>query len=303
MTIGRSTGAQTKPAARQRTAPCDISVLLPSRRRPEKLLRCVTSLGSHPNVEIIVGLDNDDATHPDAARALRERFGIEAIVGPRAKTLGALVNDLAARSAGKYLFFLGDDNVIGSPDWPARILRAADRLPRKYGVLYPRCMFHPGFATLPIISRATYRTLGYYMAPFFPFWFIDTWWDEIGDLMGAKIEVDLDALQIEGKGETHGLVDLAFWAEVFAATRPLRAKDAMTLARYAYGRQQAQAMLDSLPYRLSLCAQKTAHLTTPDFIAYWERHADQPPSPRYLEAKAEAETMLRRLQTDTAAPD
>src|SRR5262249_23234449 len=217
----------------------DISVLIPSRGRPDKLARCVASLGCHPNVEIIVGLDTDDATSPEAARALRDQFGIEPMVGPRAKTLGALVNDLAARSAGKYLFFLGDDNVLGSPDWPARILRAARALPRRYGVLYPRCMLHPGFATLPIISRATYRRLGYYMVPYFPFWFIDTWWDEIGELMGAKIEVDLDALQIDGKGETHGLINLKFWADFFDATRPMRIKDATTLAREAYSRPQA----------------------------------------------------------------
>ena len=274
----------------------DISVLIPSRGRPDKLARCIASLGCHPNVEIIVGLDTDDATSPEAARALRGQFGIEPMVGPRAKTLGALVNDLAARSAGKYLFFLGDDNVLGSPDWPARILRAARALPRRYGVLYPRCMLHPGFATLPIISRATYRTLGYYMVPYFPFWFIDTWWDEIGELMGAKIEVDLDALQVDGKGETHGLIDLKFWADFFEATRPMRIKDATTLAREAYSRPQAQSVIADLPYRASVCARRTAHLTTPEFLAYWEQRADHPPSARYREAKAEAEAMLTELR-------
>ena len=126
-------------------------------------------------------------------------------------------------------------------------------------------------------------------------------WDEIGELMGAKIEVDLDALQVDGKGETHGLIDLKFWADFFDATRPMRIKDATTLAREAYSRPQAQSVIADLPYRASVCARRRAHLTTPEFLAYWEQRADHPPSARYREAKAEAEAMLTGLRAASEA--
>ena len=156
----------------------DISVIIPSRGRPDKLARCIQSLGFHTNIEVLVGLDDDD---PELQRN-RAAMPCFHVIGPRHRTLGALVNTLAAKATGKYLFFLGDDYVIEQPDWPQRILDAAAKLPNDIGVLYPRCKFHKNFANLPIISRKHYEALGYFMSPIFPYWFIDTWHDEVSEL-------------------------------------------------------------------------------------------------------------------------
>src|SRR6202035_4323750 len=95
-----------------------ISVLIPSRGRPDKLARCLRSLGIHPGVEILIATDEDDTS--DYA-AVTEGYA-KHYVGPRPKTLATCINDLAAKAAGRLLFFLGDDYVIETSDWPQRII-------------------------------------------------------------------------------------------------------------------------------------------------------------------------------------
>lgn len=280
----------------------DISVIIPSRGRPDKLERCVKSLGAHANVEIIVGLDNDDQTRQEAEKKIADHADVHVHV--RHRTLGALCNSLAKHSRGKYLFFLGDDYVLNQSDWPKRVLDAAKHLPNDIGVLYPRCAYHPKFANLPIISRKHYEALGYFMSPTFPYWFIDTWHDEEADLIDAKIEVDVDAMLPDGKGDTHGLKDLEFWARVFEATRIRRVTEAAKLAEIAY---PDQAMLNSVlatfEPKCRWLAEKVIHLRSPAFVKQWESRTDDPPSPRYLEAKAEAQKILNVNPVKPITPD
>jgi glycosyltransferase involved in cell wall biosynthesis len=276
----------------------DISVLIPTRARPDKLARCLESLGAHDNVEIIVGIDEDDDL-------VGEYAGIGAScklifdTAPREPTLGALVNRLAKRAGGDYLFFLGDDYVVQQPDWPQRILDAAQHLPNGVGVLYPRCPFHPKFASLPIISRQTYEALGQFSTDLFPYWFLDTWLDEIGEMLGQKTEVDLDCVPPEGKGDTHGLVDIKFWAQIFESLRPQRVEQAKKLASLAYSDpKRLKFALDTIDWRIQQCAARVVHLQNPEFIAQWEKRSDEKPSPRYLEAKTRAKELLGEATVD-----
>jgi hypothetical protein len=278
----------------------EISVLIPSRGRAAQAARCLKSLGVHENVEILIATDDDDASdYVSTVKGYGKHY-----TAPRSKTLGVCINDLAAKATGNLLFFLGDDYVIEVPDWPERIMRAATKMPNHIGVLYPRCRFHPGFANLPIISRPMYECLGYYMAPFFPFWFIDTWWEEIGIFLGAKIEIDLDVTLPDGKGNTHGLTDISFWANFFEASRPMRVRDALKLAKLAYNERdpQFQRLMAELPRRQYVCAKNVAHLRNPRFIQEWQNRADAEPSKRYAEVRAEAEALMAELEKERPTP-
>jgi SEC-C motif/Glycosyl transferase family 2 len=278
----------------------ELSVLIASRARPQKLARCLKSLSTHENVEVLIATDEDDSS--DYASVIKG-YG-QHFIAPRPKTLGVCINELAARATGKLLFFLGDDYVIEAPNWPERIMRAAEKMPGQIGVLYPRCVFHRGFANLPIISRRMYNALGYYMPPYFPFWFIDTWWDEIGTFLDEKIEIDLDATLPDGKGNTHGLTDISFWASVFDATRTMRLRDATKLAKLVIneGDPRFQSFIMALPWREVICAQNVAHLRMPQFIQAWQGRSDAAPSKRYAEVKLEAETLMARLEKERPKP-
>lgn len=292
-------GDAKRRKAQTSTAP-DISVLIPSRGRPEQLARCVASLGGHANIEIIVGLDEDDDNRVASLAALEPFPGVDIHVWPRHPTLGDLLNHLASKATGRYLMFIGDDHVIDDPDWPAKIVAVGAELPNGIGILYPRCALHEGFPSIVVMPRQVYEAVGYYYAPFFPYWFGDTWWDEIGRILGQLHPLPFDVVLPDGKGDTHGLVDLLYWLDFFERTRPMRVKDALTLARLAYAANdpRGQAMLSELNARIDSAAQRMAHWKNPKQLAAWTGRAATEPGPRYAEVKAQAATVLRQLEAD-----
>jgi hypothetical protein len=89
-----------------------ISVLVPSRERPELLARSIESLGTG-DLEVIVALDEDDPRLPDY-----DGLGT-AMVGPRHgyRSLQRYYNSLAARANGEWLLLWNDDCVMKTHDW------------------------------------------------------------------------------------------------------------------------------------------------------------------------------------------
>lgn len=277
----------------------DVSVIIPSRGRPNNLVACVRScLRDHTaKVEVLVCLDDDDETRHEAIKKLGHDPRVFISVNPRPKTIGAIVNSAAQEARGRWLFFLADDYTIPEPDWCARLLVAGAGLPRRIGVLHPHDQTLPGFAGQPIVSRETFAITGYFMSDIFPFWFADTWWDEIGHMLGAIHQAGFSVVQQDGKGQTHSMRDLAFWVDVFEKTRVVREMDArkLAIASFEEGSREAEWFLIELPERLRLCAERTSHLAHPDFVAEWEARGGDAPGARYAEVKASAEALLARI--------
>lgn len=273
-----------------------ISVLIPARGRPLELARCIRSLrsaaGNDPAIEILVAIDDDDAAFhrsPFADGAVR------ALVGPRPATLGAKLNTLAAAARGNILWFIADDYVMDTAGWPDRFRTAVAALPGGAGVAYPRDALHDDHASFPLITRPMLDVVGYFAPVWFPYWFVDTWWDEIGILMGWHRQIDVQVSAPEGRGQSHSVFDIAFWAQLFEDTRSMRVRDARLLM--AAGGHDTAPMLAALPARYARCAQRTALLRDPERVAYWESHQALGPRPaRYLAVKAEGERLMASLR-------
>ncbi len=283
-----------------------VSVIIPSRRRPDKLERCVRSLWSNrgdSKIEIIIGLDDDDETRAEYEKRLADLGApVSIIVGPRPLTMGGLINELAKHVTGRWLMAFVDDCTIETPDWPARIAEEGMRLPRRVGVLHLRDDFHAGFASYPIMSREMVAAVGYVHVPYFAFWFNDTWWDEIGILLNLKREVPVQVTMPDGRGKTNGLTDLAFWAEFFTETRPERVRDALKLLKLAYddGDPAVGTFMANLASRQNFCAQKISTLRNPRVAAHFEATmAGSPPAPHYPDVKAAAEAKMKDLAKNT----
>lgn len=286
---------------RRDTSP-DISVLVPTRGRPENLARLLKSLGRHASVEVIIGLDADDPYVPDYVAKIAEIAPDYPliIVAQRHPTLGALINSLAAKSSGAWMAAVPDDYVLMTPDWPEKLLADCAQLPRRMGVVYLNDSLHPEFTAFPVISRFAYNAIGHYLNDSFPYWFGDTWWDEIGEMMGTKVESQVQVFAPAGKGKTHGLVDFPFWLEYFEATRRLRVEQAMLLAKSAFDPQdeRMKRMLAELPQRQAHCAQRVAHLHNPKLQEAFGSLQDAKPSEAYAAVKAKAEAYLEKFRKD-----
>lgn len=97
----------------------DVSVVIPTYRRPEKLSSCLAALASQTldprRYEVLVGLDGPD---PDAQRAARRAWGTcpaEMTVTPcERRGYNAVRNTLLGQARGAYLVSLNDDVVPAS---------------------------------------------------------------------------------------------------------------------------------------------------------------------------------------------
>ncbi len=90
-----------------------VSVLVPSRERPELLAASIESLGGG-DLEILVALDEDDPRLSDYAG-----LGSASLIGPRYgySSLQSYYNALARRATGDWLMIWNDDCLMQTPDW------------------------------------------------------------------------------------------------------------------------------------------------------------------------------------------
>ena len=151
-----------------------ISVVIPERGRPGMLRRLIDSLFHKANgdrgFEILVAIDSDDPAWPEPLDDLRVRV----FVWPRPITLGVKLNQLAAEARGGIIQFLGNDQQMETPDWPARMREGVARLPDGIGVPFLNSTLSPGEPTYPVITRQMMNAVGWFMNPDPSYWFIDT---------------------------------------------------------------------------------------------------------------------------------
>ena len=274
-----------------------ISVLIPERGRPDSLWRLIQSLKDQAifdeNYEIVVGLDDDEWTPQQLADAQGLYPSVRFILAPRPATLGEKLNGLAAISEGDLLLFIANDMVMETPEWPKKCRETARHLPSGMGVTYLRDPTHPDHASFYMITRQMYETIGWFAAPWFPYWFIDTWMDELGILLSAKYEIDAELSAPDGNQRSER-PDLKFWCEFFDATRPMRFRDAMQLMGKIYGAQIPEDVAKDLPRRRALAEARTAHHKNPQFLA--EFGTDGPVSEAHSNAKAAAQRIMTDIQ-------
>lgn len=163
-----------------------ISVLVPSRGRPESLRRSIRGLldvaDQRDAVQIVVGCDPDDAESQAAALALPNPFNGNATwVAPERYGYGRLYeyyNALAAIAAGGWLLLWNDDAFMTSTGWDTQI----EALPETVLVADLHNAFSPGLCCFPAVRREAVAALGAFCidTPH-----VDSWWQEIGRRSGT----------------------------------------------------------------------------------------------------------------------
>lgn len=247
-----------------------LTVTLPTRGRPALLAQALRALTANTedktNTVVVVASDADDDS---VAQLPYELNGvtINHSVAAREDTLGAKYNRAAALAPADAYIQHADDQVIETPGWDQLVRDAlstfnyyvddyekASKCTNAPGLVY----FGLGAGTMPantVVNAAWVASTGYMFPPHFPQWWHETWLDEVGWLTGRILwvpEIACKGIAPErtGRGKTKALRDLAFWAEFFQRTRPLRVA-------------QAQAILDAGPdpaYRLRQLAQQATQL-------------------------------------------
>ena len=163
-----------------------ISVLLPTRKRPDKLKRLVKSLHDMSNnlPEIVVYVDDDDQETIDKATELN----LKLVVGSRLDclsdtwSLSDMWNKCYAHSTGDIVVTCGDDVVFLTPSWDVMVESCFAKYPDKIIMVYGDIVFgdeaRPSH-NHPIIHRRSVEAVGYFSPPYPPFTGNDFWWRDV----------------------------------------------------------------------------------------------------------------------------
>ena len=138
-----------------------ISVILPSRGRPEQLYRCIASalsLSARPTlIEFIVYIDDDDSSYDEM---LHKPVLFQVIRGPR-NGIGQANQDCANLARGEILLFINDDIIVETPNWDEGFRAIDTSIKDGVYLAYPNdgfkgrklCPFHA-------IRRSTFKLMG-----------------------------------------------------------------------------------------------------------------------------------------------
>ena len=133
-----------------------ISLLLPTRGRPDMLRRMIRSAldtaDSPEGLEIIVNVDDDD----EATLAV-DFSGLQTTVihGPPKRSMGLYNTQCLEESSGEVVILCNDDVVVRTRGWDRLTLDAAREFGDGVFLMYPNDLFKGArLCTFPILSRA-----------------------------------------------------------------------------------------------------------------------------------------------------
>jgi hypothetical protein len=143
-----------------------ISILTPTRSRPENVKRLVSSIfatANNPNeIEILFYVDEDDFTFPIEM----ESENVRVIRGPR-MWLSLMQNILFSQCRGEIIMYAGDDVVFKTHGWDTSVIEAFNKFPDKLVLVYPNDLATHGakIALHGFLHRRWVETVGYWVAP------------------------------------------------------------------------------------------------------------------------------------------
>lgn len=164
-----------------------ISILLPSRGRPENVERLYKSLErtTRGKWEMLVRLDSDDPRlneYMDGWALPRLRN----YVGPR-RLLSEMWNELLPHVDGHYLMHGGDDITFETEDWDLEV--TAQFPPDGIAVVHGNDLSPNSqrISTHSFVTRKWVDTLGYLCPPYFASDYNDLWLTEVADALERRI--------------------------------------------------------------------------------------------------------------------
>jgi hypothetical protein len=231
-----------------------VAVCIASRGRPDALKYSVQSakkLAVQPGTHFCIALDSDDPTNP----LDWEEDDVYLSVESREDSLGAKYNRAASLidSQATVIALGNDDSFMSCEGWDRKLLYAASKFEDGVGVIYYGDRTGP--MQLPdalAVTRGWIEKVGYFMPEYFPFWWHDTWIDELARFTGRYVWTDITWAKY-GSSEVNGhkttrMREVAWWAFFFDVMRVKRMEQAKKIiTELDYPVWLREQMLDKLP--------------------------------------------------------
>ncbi|MBF0227302.1 MAG: hypothetical protein HQK76_17795, partial [Desulfobacterales bacterium] len=225
--------------------PNHISLLLPTRKRHTQLKKLFDSIEENTQdkklIDVWVYVDEDDELtklfiHNNTW--IKYNFKINWIIGERLPgRSGQILNELWKKcktNAGIYMG-ISDDYIFIKKHWDELVRQAFNSYPDRILLAYPEDPTAGGEqVTFAIMSAEWLNIVGRFVPEYFPFWFGDTWIDQVAKLIQRKVKLDMRMEPQGGKGKTQGMKNLVFWQNFFNNMLDERINEADALRRSIY---------------------------------------------------------------------
>jgi hypothetical protein len=282
-----------------------VCVCIASRGRPTELQHTIEQtlrLATIPSTHIAVALDADDYNYGSAQFLPNTEFQYRWTVScaEREISLGAKYNRAASRAyEDASLFVMGvDDAYMNVEGWDQRLLDAAALFPDGIGVVH----YHSrgSLYDLPMgyaLTKGWIEQVGFFCPPYFPFWWHDTWVDELAKFTGRYVWADVP-WHLHGKSETEGhktqrIREVSWWAKFFDETRPSRvAKAKEIIAKLDNPPWLNNQLMAEIPKWCDLLLQRNSMCRNEGWKFEKRFGAEIVADPGYDQIKAEAMAML-----------
>ena len=280
-----------------------ITVLIPSRGRPEQLFATLRRMQKFQSVDgagapahqvvYMIGVDADDIETVGMGKLLVTpslRGGpICMRVFARTPSLGEMVNRMALDAPADVYCSLCDDVLVMTEGWDARIAEAVEAKPD--GVFWWKTD-EKRAATYAIVTEKWRAASGRVFTDYFPYWWDDVWllhvWIQASESSWLYVDAELE----DRPHNTQRMRDLRFWADFYADRSAEREAEADRI-RQALGwpRTLTPASLDT--FVKAACALSPEFLADADNIE-GRQGEKEPPTAEYMRAKARAESLMLR---------
>lgn len=273
-----------------------LAIALATRNRPALLLETLAkTIPNVANADTVIHLmvDADDVLTIEALRPLPAALGprVNIDVRDREDTVAEKFNRVLERHADVYLAMV-DHTPHMTPGFDQNIIDAAALFPDGIGVVYNH-LANASFPGVNAMTRKMTDMLGYFYPPYFPYWFVDHWIDDIARLIGrisfADVVTDSSKKQI-----TQEMREPSWWATFFDAAYMLRRRQAQGIIASPDFQEpdwRKQMLLNHAPLIESRSKWVNDSVRQNAFafaqIAHMNKHDD-----RYRRIKAKAVAML-----------
>jgi hypothetical protein len=220
-----------------------ISVLVPSRERPDVLRNSIESLGEG-DFEVLVRVDDDDprldayAEIPGVVRGTPHGYG----------GLHHYYDELAERARGDWLFLWNDDCIMETRDW-IDVVRSFDG---KMAVLNPRTNHENwdiDMNVFPIFPRKMFELMGHFsLSPHNDSW-VEFVARDAGIMFRVPISILHDRADLTGNNDDDVYARRRLEREQFHAPEmaTARARDADAILAYLAGHEDARVDPAAIP--------------------------------------------------------
>jgi hypothetical protein len=276
-----------------------LSILLTARSRPELLRWTVATTVRNiqeMDTRLIVAADEDDTPETIAtAWELAEKYHfVEVSVRPREETLGAKVNRVLTIAPADVYLHMVDYRPHLTPGFDTKILEAASLFPDGIGVVYSH-MANLSFPEINAVTAGLVKHMGYFYPPYFPYWFVDHWLDDIARLIGriAVADVQTDGSRRPGTMDRR---DVAWWATFYDAAVIHRRKMAHAIINsdeFQESEWRKKLLLSHHP----LIEERSKMINDSARTTRWQ-FPPEPVDDRYRRAKSAAQAALREWLPD-----